>query len=256
MNQPTVDLRYSEIGTGTGSPLVLVHGFPLDRTIWDEVAAILAPSMRVIMPDLRGYGQSPVTGGVYSMRLLADDLAALLDKLNLGKVVLAGHSMGGYVAQTFAKAYSKRLAGLAMVTSQATADQPDRKEGRLKLAGEVEKRGTIAVVEASLAKYSSNPDVLERTKAVMMKVDPLAVAGSLRGMAEREDMTGYLPKVKIPALVIGGEADELIPAKKSEEMAGLLPNGRLVIVPGGGHMVMWEAPQVVAQAMADLVQQI
>jgi 3-oxoadipate enol-lactonase len=254
MNLPTVDLSYSEVGSG--SPLVLVHGFPLERSTWDEVAAILSPDMRVILPDLRGYGQSPVTGSVYSMHLLANDLAGLIDRLNLGKVVLAGHSMGGYVALAFAQAYPERLAGLAMVTSQAAADPPDHKEGRMKLADEVEKRGTIAVVEASLARYSPNPDVLERTKTVMLRANPLAVAGSLRGMAERSDMSGFLTTLKIPALVIAGEADELIAVGKSEEMFSSLPNGRLVLVPGGGHMVMWEAPQIVAQALASLVKQV
>ena len=254
MNYSTVDLKYIEVGSGI--PLILLHGFPLDRTTWNDVAVLLAPGIRVIMPDLRGYGQSPVTGGVYSMGLLAHDLIGLLDHLNLGKVVLAGHSMGGYVSLAFAQAFPERLAGLALVTTQSAADPPERRDGRLKLADEVEKRGSIAVVEASLARYSPNSDVLERTKAVMLKADPLAVAGSLRGMAERADMTEFLSEVKVPTLVIAGEKDELIPAQKSEEMVSALPHGRLVLVPGGGHMVMWETPQIVAQALSALVQRI
>ena len=241
---------------GSGIPLVLVHGFPLDGTTWNEVAALMAPGIRVIMPDLRGYGQSPVTDGVYSMGLLAHDLVGLLDHLNLGKVVLAGHSMGGYVCLAFAQAFPERLAGLALVTTQASADAPERRDGRLKLADEVEQRGSIAVVDASLSRYSPNPDVLERTKPIMLQADPRAVAGSLRGMAERMDMSEFLSEVTVPTLVIAGEADELIPAQKSVEMIASLPNGRLVVVPGGGHMVMWEAPQLVAQELSALVQEI
>lgn len=254
MNYSTVDLKYSEVGSGI--PIVLVHGFPLDRTTWNDVAALMAPGIRMIMPDLRGYGQSPVTDGVYSMGLLAHDLVGLLDHLNLGKIVLAGHSMGGYVSLAFAQTFHERLAGLALVTTQATADPPERRDGRLKLADEVEQRGSIAVVEASLSRYSPNADVLERTKPIMLQADPRAVAGSLRGMAERADMSGFLSEVNVPALVIGGEADELIPAEKSKAMIASLPNGRLVIVPGGGHMVMWEAPQIVAQELSALVQEI
>jgi 3-oxoadipate enol-lactonase len=254
MDSSTVGLNYTEVGSGI--PLVLVHGFPLDQTTWNDVAAILAPGIRVILPDLRGYGQSPVTDGVYSMGLLAHDLVGLLDHLNLGKVVLAGHSMGGYVSLAFAQTFPERLAGLALVATQAAADPPERRDGRLQLADEVEKRGSIAVVEASLSRYSPDPNVLERTKEVMLKADPLAVAGSLRGMAERLDMTDLLTKVSIPSLVIAGEADELIPAQKSKEMIALLPKGRLVVVPGGGHMLMMESPQTVAQALTTLVQEI
>lgn len=254
MANQNVDLHFTE--SGQGIPLVLVHGYPLDHTIWEDVAGLLQNDARVIRPDLRGYGRSAVTDGVYSMRLLADDLLRLFDHLGLEKVILAGHSMGGYVTLAFAKAYPQRLAGLAMVSSQAAADLPERSEARLKQAGEVEKRGTIAVVESGLSRYSPNADILEKTRVIMMRADPRAVAGSLRGMADRPDMTGFLPEVKVPAVVVAGEADELIAAEKSEEMAHLFPHSRLVIVKGGGHMAMMEFPDVVARALRDLVKRV
>lgn len=251
MSNQRVDLHYEE--SGQGIPLVLVHGYPLDHTIWDDVTRHLGGGIRVIRPDLRGYGQSPVTDGVYSMSLLANDLLGLLDQLGLGKVVLAGHSMGGYVCLAFARAYPARLAGLGLVTTQALADPPERREGRLQQALEVERRGTIAAVEAGLAKYSPDPAVLEKTREIMLRCDPRAVAGSLRGMAERPDLSGLLPELNLPALVIAGEVDALIPASRSEEMANLLPDGRLVVVKGGGHMAMMESPRVVAGALQELV---
>ncbi len=254
MAQDTVELACADVGAG--KPLVLLHGFPLDRSIWRHVTGLLQDHARVILPDLRGYGQSPVTDGVYTMRLLADDLAVLLDRLHLDRVTLAGHSMGGYVALAFAKSYPDRLSGLALVTTQAAADLPERAEGRLKLAAEVEKRGSVAVVEASLARYSPDAAVLEETRQVMLRADPRAVAGSLRGMAQRPDMTGFLPEVKVPSLVVAGAADELIPPQRSEEMAGLLPQGKLVMIAGGGHMVMLESPQVTAEALKDLIERV
>lgn len=254
MNQTTVDLAFIE--QGQGPALILVHGFPLDRTIWAPVLAGLPNRFRVICPDLRGYGQTPATSGVYGMGLLAADLAALMDRLSLDRAVLAGHSMGGYVSLAFAKQFPQRLAGLAMVTSQAAADAPDRKQGRYQLADRVDQEGSSAVVEASLAKYSRNPDVLAVTKALMLRANPAAVSASLRGMAEREDLSSYLPEIRVPALVIAGEVDDLIASRRSEEMVSQLPQGKLVTVAGGGHMPMLEAPGVVTSALIDLLEQV
>ncbi len=251
MDQKTVRLHYTEQGAGTA--LILVHGFPLDHTIWDAVVDQIPDTIRVICPDLRGYGQSPATEGIYSMALFASDLAALMDRSGIEKAVLAGHSMGGYISLAFAKNYSDRLAGLALVTSQAAADLPERKQGRYQLADLVEQQGAGAVVEASLMKYSPNARILEVTRSLMLRTDPKTISASLRGMAEREDMREYLAEIDVPALVIAGEVDELIAARGSEEMARMLPQGQLVIVPGGGHMAMLEAPDIVADALATLM---
>lgn len=249
-----VHLFAEELGTGT--PLVLVHGFPLDRTSWGEVAKLLDTDARVVLPDLRGFGRSPVTEGIYSMKCLAEDLAALFDRLHIDKAILAGHSMGGYVSLAFARAFPERLSGLALVTSHAAEDAPERKESRNRLAKEVENRGVEAVIEATLARYSPNPEVLERTRALMLQANPQAVSAALRGMAMRPDLTGLLPSIHVPALVIGGEADELVTLQRAQETARLLPQGELVIIPGGGHMVMWEQPDLVADALRRLVQRV
>lgn len=253
MGEHTVNLFYEE--RGIGFPIILVHGFPLDRTIWEPVAGYLEPFSRVICPDLRGYGRSPQADG-YRMESFAGDLVALMDRLGIESAILAGHSMGGYISLAFARDYPHRLAGLALVTSQAAADLPERREARYQLASEVEKRGVEAVVDASLAKYSPNPDVLAFTKTLMLKASPEVVAGSLRGMAERSDMTGLLEKLDLPALIIAGEVDELIAPRRSEEMAGLLPQGELVVIPGGGHMAMIEAPRLVADALHKLISRV
>lgn len=252
MTQPKVVQLFAE-ELGTGTPLVLVHGFPLDRTSWGEVAKLLAADARVVLPDLRGFGRSPVTEGVYSMECLAEDLAALLDRLHIDRAILAGHSMGGYVSLAFARAFPERLAGLALVTSHAAEDAPDRKEGRNRLAEEVENRGVEAVIEATLAHYSPYPEVLERTRALMLQANLQAVSAALRGMAMRPNLTGLLPSIHVPALVISGEADELVSRQRAQETARLLPRGELVVIPGGGHMVMWERPDLVADALRRLV---
>lgn len=251
MNNPAVDLYYEE--RGNGYPLVLIHGFPLDHTIWDEVSGLLKNDARVLLPDLRGYGRSPVTAGVYGMAVMASDVLRLLDRLQIEKAVIVGHSMGGYISLAFARAYPQRLSGLALVNSQAAADPPERKQGRYQLAAEVEKRGVIAVVEANLERYSPMEEIRAKTGEIMLRCNPGGVADALRGMAERGDMTSSLTAINIPALVIIGEADELISPERGREASQLLPQGWLVTVTGGGHMPMLEAPEVVAGALRDLV---
>lgn len=251
MEPISVDLHFEE--RGSGLPLVLIHGFPLDHTIWDKVAEILKVDARVLLPDLRGYGSTPVTDGVYSMGLLAGDILRLLDRLQIERAVIAGHSMGGYVCLALARAHPERVRGLALVTSQAAADSPERKQGRYQLAAEVEKRGVVAVIEANLQRYSPRDDVLEKTREIMLRCNPTAVAASLRGMAVRDDMTSSLASMNIPALVIIGSADALISPDMGREAAQLFPQGRLVTVDGGGHMPMLEAPEVTAGALRDLV---
>jgi pimeloyl-ACP methyl ester carboxylesterase len=185
--------------------------------------------------------------------MLAGDILRLLDRLGIEKTVLAGHSMGGYVSLAFARSYPDRLAGLALVTSQAAADPTERKEGRYLLANEVEKGGVLAVVEANLERYSPKEDVLARTREIMLGCNPVGVAAALRGMAERYDLTSFLPAIDIPSLVITGEVDALISPERGIEAAKLLPQAQLVTVAGGGHMPMLEAPETVASALRELM---
>ncbi|WP_322510149.1 alpha/beta hydrolase, partial [Anaerolinea sp.] len=146
-NQP-VRLFYRE--HGQGKPMILIHGFPLDHSIWDAVAEDLSEKARVIIPDLRGYGKSPKPEGEYTMRMMADDLIALLDQLGIDKAIMVGHSMGGYITLALAKAYPQRLSGIGFVATQAAADLPERRQARLILVDEIKRKGAQAVVHANL----------------------------------------------------------------------------------------------------------
>ena len=121
-----VDLFYKEYGQGT--PVIFLHGFPFDHSIWEPLVPLLSKDARMILPDLRGFGRSPVTEDIYSMRLLAEDVLHLMDHLKIEKAVLVGHSMGGYVSLAFAHAYPGRLLGLGLVATQAAADGPERRQ--------------------------------------------------------------------------------------------------------------------------------
>ncbi len=247
----TVKLFYEE--RGSGPALVLLHGYPLDHTIWDGVASELAGRCRVITPDLRGHGRSPAPEGAYAMRLLAGDVAALLDELGLEQVVLAGHSMGGYAALAFAQAYPERLRGLALVASQAAADPPERRQGRYETAAQVAAQGMAPVAEAMAPRLAVDPMLTEPLRRLILRGSPTGTIGALQGMAERPDLTDFVTGLDLPVVLVAGEQDAFIPAERSRALAARLRRGWLVVIPGAGHMPMLEAPHEVAEALLTLL---
>jgi len=252
MRELAVDLHYEE--RGQGCPIILIHGFPFDHTLWDRVAGPLEPRARLILPDLRGFGSSPTPDGIYSMRLMAEDIAVLMDRLEIQKAVLVGHSMGGYISLAFAQAYPDRLAGLALVTSMAAADAPERRQSRLRLAERVQRKGVKAVVDANLERYSPNELVRELTRDHMMRSQRKGVIAALKGMAERPDMTELLSQLKVPCVIVAGSEDAIVSPDKAREMVQMLSRGWLVEIPNGGHMPMFEAPELVVAALDELLQ--
>jgi len=249
-----VELAYEE--RGKGKAVVLIHGFPFDHTIWEDVVSRLEGQARLILPDLRGFGKSPVPEGVYSMRLMAEDIALLLEKLDIQKAVIVGHSMGGYIGLAFAQAYPDHTTGLALVTSQAGADTPERRAGRYRLADEIKRKGLKAVVSANLERYSPNLEVRERCRPLMLSCPKKGAIAALKGMAERADMLEFLSHLQVPGVIIAGGADAIVSPEKASEMAQIMPRGWMVEVPGGGHMPMFEAPEIVAQALKELLARV
>ncbi len=234
---------------GQGTPLVLIHGFPLDHSTWDEAASLLARDFDLILPDTRGLGESAAADAAYTMTDLAADLAALLDHLKIKEAFVAGHSMGGYVALAFARVYPERLLGLALVSSQAAADTPERKEGRYALARQVAEAGVGPVVEAMTPKLSADARVQTYVRDLMGRQKPAGVIGSLKAMAERETLTSVLSNLGCPILLIHGDADALIPVERAREVKALVPSADLVELAGLGHMPMMENPAAVAGAL-------
>ncbi len=234
---------------GRGKLLMLVHGYPLDHTIWNDVAGLLEKDFDVIQPDLRGLGQSDADAKVYTVANLASDLAGLLDYLKIEKTFMAGHSMGGYVALAFARAYPERLLGLGMVASQTLADPPDRKEGRYKTAADVAEKGVGVVAEAMAPKLSVDSAIQKSVHHMILQQKADGVIGSLKAMAERLDSSGLFAALNLPAVVVHGDADALIPVERGREMKAALPSAHYVELSGLGHLPMMESPQLVADAL-------
>ncbi len=246
-----VELFYEEMGEGF--PVVLLHGFPLDHTIWQPVARILAGQARVILPDLRGYGQSPDGNENHTMRLLVEDVLLLLDRLNIERAVLVGHSMGGYVSLTFAHAYPNRLAGLGLVATQANPDTPEKRQARLRTARDVRSKGIDLIAHGMPTKLTQNQELQAQLQERFRKVHAQSVIRSLKGMAERQDATPWLDQIHVPTLVIAGGRDQFIPLEKSREMVEMLNKGWLIEIPDAGHLPMLEAPEQVADGIAQLI---
>jgi len=251
MNNDTVPLYFEEFGSGI--PIVLVHGFPLDHTIWEPVVAPLTKHSRIVLPDLRGFGRSPVPPGKTSIRMMAEDLVVLLDLLKIDKAIMVGHSMGGYICLSFAQAYPHRLAGLGLVATQAAADTPEKRQARFNTADEVERHGVKVIADNMVPKLTANAELQTVLRELILKTDPIGVIGALKAMAERPDSTGLLSSISVPSVVLAGSVDTLIPIERSKTMAQLLARAWLAELPGVGHMPMMEAPQQAAETLRQLI---
>ena len=246
------DIEIAYERQGKGSPLVLLHGYPLDHHLWDAVVPLLKDTFDLIIPDLRGFGESTTVDTPYTMYDFASDIAGLLDQLGVQKTAIAGHSMGGYVALAFARLYAERVSALALVSSQVLADPPDRKHGRYKSAAEVAEKGISGVVDTMTPKFTSNPEWQAFARQNMEAQQPAAYIGGLKAMAERVDATTLLSAIKYPFVVIHGDADMLIPIERAREVKAALPESHLFEIKGVGHMPMCEAPDETAQALIRL----
>ncbi len=234
---------------GKGVPLVLLHGYPLDHSIWEPVAALLVNDFDLIMPDLRGFGESEAQGINTTMADYAADVVGLLDQLGIQKAALAGHSMGGYVALAFARAYPERILALGLVSSQTQADPPEKKKSRYQEAEHVMAQGVKDVAEEMSVKLTADTSLQVILKGLILRQRPEGLAGALRAMAERPDSTNLLAGSSFPLVLIHGLADGLIPIERAENVKEVVPSAHLTEIINVGHMPMMEAERLTANAL-------
>lgn len=250
-----MELAYREVGTGR--PLVLLHAFPLSSAMWLDQREGLAGHCRVITPDQRGFGGSPLGSDAPSLDAAADDVAELLDRLDLQRVVLGGLSMGGYVAMAFLRRHPDRVAAVILADTKAGAD-PDATRAnreRIAVAVEADETSTVLVDEVLPALLGtttsdSRPMVVGRVRGLVQAAPAAAVAWAQRAMAARPDSFDTLRAFDRPALVVVGVEDSLSPPADAEAMAAALPHGRLVLVPEAGHLTAVETPEAFNAAVA------
>lgn len=249
------------VDRGSGTPLLLVHGFPLDHTMWNAQIEALSADYRVIAPDLRGFGRSGSAGDeMTAMEQFADDLAALLDALHVAQpVTFCGLSMGGYIAWEFFRRHRQRLAALILCDTRAEADGREAARGRRLMASRVMTEGVLAVPEAMLPKllapqtFAEKPGLAESLRQTILATSPASIAAAQRGMAARADSTALLGQIDLPALVIVGEHDAISTAREMRKISDAIVGAPFVEVPDAGHMSPLENPQVVSAAIAQFL---
>ncbi len=237
---------------GKGTPHLLLHGYPLDHSIWDKTAGILDKNFDLILPDLRGFGASSTVEAQYTLEDMSGDLLALMEKLGVSKAFVSGHSMGGYLALAFARLHPDRVSGLGLVSTQLLADPPERKEGRYKTASEVMEKGITGVADSMSTKLTPDIALQRRMRSLITVQSKAGVIGALKAMAERSDSTSFLSSFQKPVVIIHGDKDDLIPIERARETRQALPTARLLELAGVGHLPMIEAAVETAWALKQL----
>jgi pimeloyl-ACP methyl ester carboxylesterase len=243
---------------GSGPPILLIHGFPLNREMWRPQLEGLAVAAHVIAPDLRGHGETPPSDEVSTMDDLADDCLAVLEALAVNQpVYICGLSMGGYVSLAFYRRHRARVAGLILAATRAGADSPEGKANRDRMASQAKEDGPQAVVNAMLPKmlspgtYATNPDLVAHVEAIMQKTSLEGMVAALMGMKVRPDSTPALDQIAVPTLILHGADDQLIPASEAEAMRTAIKGSKLEILPNAGHLLNLEQPERFNQAILD-----
>ena len=238
-------MAYDEVGSGM--PVVLLHGFPHNRSLWAPQTSALLEHGRCIAPDLRGFGESG-RDGPYSMDQYADDVIDLLASLGIDKAVIGGLSMGGYVAFAIWRAKPELVRALVLADTQPGADSPDTRRKRLEMMAVAREGGAGAVANALIdamvgsTTRAQNPALVEGLHQMLASAPVEGIIGALQAMMDRPDSTGLLPSVDVPTLVIVGEEDAVTPVKTARAMHAAIPGSRLEILPGAGHVSNLEKP--------------
>lgn len=235
-----INLAYTDVGAG--SPIVLIHGYPFNRSLWTEQTEALRSKHRVVAPDLRGFGDSDSSEGPATMKRMAEDVAALMDALEIEQAVIGGLSMGGYVALAFARMIPARVKALVLADTRAQADTEEGKQTRFQQAEKATSEGMAGIADAMLPKLltpdtvSKRPELVKRVRDMMLKTKPEGAAAALLGMAERDDQTEFISDIRVPALILVGREDAITPVADSEKMQSRIEGSRLVVIENAGHV--------------------
>lgn len=239
-------------------PIILLHPFPLDATFWNPVAARLAADRAVHSPEFPGFGGAPAQADA-SIAKVADAVGARIARLTTtGRAIVCGVSMGGYVALALAARHPARVAGLALVGTRPDRDSDEVRRGRAEAATAIE----MGMVDTFLDEFiprmapASATETLATARAIARRQDPTAIATALQALASRDDRRGQLTAMDMPALVVHGEDDAAIPVAAAEEMAGRLPDAKLVVMRRTGHLPPLQAPDEFLQHLGPLLARV
>jgi len=251
-----LNIAYSD--TGIGRPVVLIHGYPFNRSLWTEQVEALSSTCRVIAPDLRGFGESDAAATA-TMNEMAQDVAQLMDHLEITQAAIGGLSMGGYVALAFYKQFPSRVRALVLADTRAQADSEEAKQTRAQQAKKALDEGMAGIADSMLPKLltpetvSKHPEIVKRVRDMMLKTKPEGAAAALRGMAERNDQTDLLSKISVPSLILVGAEDAITPVADSEKMHQAISGSHLVVLENAGHVSNLERTEQFNDALLEFL---
>lgn len=249
-----ITIAYSD--RGNGLPIVFLHAFPLNRSMWAQQEDALCPQFRIITIDLRGHGESDAPLWRYTLEQSADDVCALLDRLSIQQAIFTGLSMGGYILFAFYRKYAARVKGLILADTKAQADTAEGKEGRFQMAQTAYRQGPSAIADMMLPKLLSpatiqtNPGLARHVRAMIEGNQISGIVGDLMAMAERPDSVPLLGQITCPTQIIVGELDQATPPSDAKLMAVQIPHARLAVIPQAAHLANLEQPEAFNQIVA------
>jgi pimeloyl-ACP methyl ester carboxylesterase len=240
---------------GDGPPVILLHPFPVNHEFWLPVAEVLAGRYRLILPDLRGHGESEIGEGPATMEKHAVDIAHVMDDAEVGRAPLIGVSIGGYVIFEFWRKNRGRVAAIGLCNTKAPADGPEARAARLHAANDVLERGTEPFFESMIPKLlgkttrEMRPDLVDGVLRIMRKMSPEDIAQVQRGMAARPDSVETLKTINVPTLLVTGGEDLMTGVNEAEFMRQNINGSLLQVIPKAGHYSLWEQPQDAAKIL-------
>jgi len=247
---------------GNGPPVVLLHPFPCDHEFWYPVAAALDSRYRLIVPDLRGHGDSEIGEGPALISKHASDVARVLDAAGMGKAAFVGCSIGGYIVFEFWRRFRARMTSLALFDTRPQADSLEARANRLKAADTVLELGTEPFIESMVPKLmgrttvATHPDLVDGARAMMRKMSAEDISQVQRGMAERPDSVADLKTINVPTLIAIGEEDVLSTVADGELMRQNIPGSQLKVIPKAGHYAPWEQSELVGKVLRQFLDSV
>lgn len=250
---------------GSGDTVVFLHGFPFDGSLWDDQLTALPDGWHGLAPDLRGFGRTPLGAGelprgsdapdavaradeaVLPMDVLAADVARLIQE-RAGRAVICGLSMGGYVVFALRRQRPDLVRALILMDTRAAADSPEARQNRRRMAGTARSAGAEPIATTMIPSLlapdtrQDRPDVVDRVREMIRATSPRTLIAAAAGMAARADSTPDLPEIDVPTLVVVGAEDTITPPDEARSMAAAIPNARVEVVEGAGHLASLERP--------------
>ena len=256
------DARIAYEAIGHGPPVVLLHPFPAHHELWLPASQSLTSRYRIILPDLRGHGESEVGEGPATMEKHSSEMTRVLDECGVGRAIFNGVSIGGYVLFEFWRRFRNRVAGIVIVDSRPQADTPEGRSNRFKAAEDVMQRGSEPFLDSLIPKLfgrttvETRPDLIDLARPMMKKMSPQAIAQVQQGMAERPNSIPTLKTIDVPTLILIGEEDMLATIADGELMRQHMPNSDLKIIARAGHFSPWEQPEEVGRLLRQFADRV